>query len=143
VPQQLQRRPAPECESIASRHKKGCALAAGHTDFGNNAWKALNEQEEKTRTDRMTRHQYNQAKTAHKHGMDPTSIAHEMNLTSKKQTPRSSRSRLKNIQADMIRPCLRCRLNTEQYKIVEGQVLRWICRKCNCIAWVGVLPAKQ
>ena len=31
----------------------------------------------------MSRHHYNQVKTAHKHGMDPTSIAHEMNLTVK------------------------------------------------------------
>jgi hypothetical protein len=39
----------------------------------------------------------------------------------------------------MIRPCHRCRLNTEQYKVVEGQVLKWICRKCRSIAWVSLV----
>jgi hypothetical protein len=43
----------------------------------------------------------------------------------------------------MIRPCHRCKLNTEQYKVVEGQVIKWICRKCRNIAWVGVLPANE
>ena len=69
--------PCEECGSNSSRHKKGCSLATG-----NDAWAAL-DQEEKKRAGLMSARQYSQVKTAHNHGMDPTSIAHEMNLTVK------------------------------------------------------------
>jgi hypothetical protein len=38
------------------------------------------DEEEKKRAGLMSSREYNQVKTAHNHGMDPTSIAHEMNL---------------------------------------------------------------
>jgi hypothetical protein len=46
---------------------------------GNDAWAAL-DKEEKKRAGLMNARQYSQVKTAHNHGMDPTSIAHEMSL---------------------------------------------------------------
>jgi hypothetical protein len=69
--------PCEECGSISSRHKKECSQASG-----NDAWAAL-DNEDKKRGGQMIERQYNQVKTAHNHGMDPTSIAHEMNLTVK------------------------------------------------------------
>ena len=74
--------PCPECESISSRHKLGCSRANSSKETGNEAWAAL-EREEKARKGLMTQRQYDQVKTAHNHGMDPTSIAHEMGLTVK------------------------------------------------------------
>jgi hypothetical protein len=74
--------PCEECESISSRHKLGCSLANSSKKTGNKAWAAL-EREEKKRGGQMTERQYDQVKTAHNHGMDPTSIAHEMNLAVK------------------------------------------------------------
>jgi hypothetical protein len=65
-----------ECGSLSRRHKKGCSLAGG-----NAAWAALDKGDK--RAGLMSERQYSQVKTAHNHGMDPTSIAHEMNLTMK------------------------------------------------------------
>jgi hypothetical protein len=71
----------PECGST-TRHKKDCSNAKGKPtkgSTGNDAWAAL-DKEEKKRANLMSVHKYNQVKTAHNHGMDPTSIAHEMSL---------------------------------------------------------------
>lgn len=67
-----------ECGSLSRRHKLGCPLI-DHANRGNNEWAALDKEETK-RADLMSERQYGQVKTAHNHGMDPTSIAHEMNL---------------------------------------------------------------
>lgn len=66
--------PCEECGSLSSRHKLGCSSASG-----NKAWRDL-DAEEKKRSSKMSKRQYDQVKTAHDHGMDPTSIAHEMGL---------------------------------------------------------------
>jgi hypothetical protein len=66
-----------ECGSLSRRHKLGCSFAGG-----NKAWASL-EREEKKRSGLMSQREYSQVKTAHTHGMDPTSISKEMNLTVK------------------------------------------------------------
>ena len=76
----MKRAPCSECGSKGNRHKKNCSKSGQEQSLtGNDAWAAL-DKEEKKRADLMSSRQYGQVKTAHTHGMDPTSIAHEMGL---------------------------------------------------------------